>query len=405
MLAHAKLGASSSKRWMECPGSVRLSEGMPNESSAYAEEGTAAHALAEMCLRQDRDAFEFVGLALPGGYAVTEEMAEHVQVYVDAVDDEMTANPGAVLHVERRFHLDWLYAGLFGTCDAIVEVPFVKLVVFDLKYGQGIPVDVKGNTQARYYALGAAYGDDYGDVELVIAQPRARHRDGPVRREVLTLEELEAWGRDVLLPAALATEAEDAPLAAGEWCRFCSALVGCPRQREAAMESAELAFDHIDETGGPLAVNLPAPADLAPEKLSRLRQLAEILSPWLKAVVGHTDDLVKSGVYVPGFKAVQGKLGNRRYADEEAAAVVLLRYLKKDAYANPKIKTVTEAAKLIKARIKDGALTEEAQKAFDACVVRPAGGLVVVPEADPREPAKVNAEQAFTPIEDNDDGF
>ena len=44
---HALLSASSSKRWLHCPPSVRLEEGFPNESSIYAKEGTFAHSLCE----------------------------------------------------------------------------------------------------------------------------------------------------------------------------------------------------------------------------------------------------------------------------------------------------------------------------------------------------------------------
>ena len=40
---HSKLGASASDRWMNCPGSIRASEGVPNAESAYALEGTVAH--------------------------------------------------------------------------------------------------------------------------------------------------------------------------------------------------------------------------------------------------------------------------------------------------------------------------------------------------------------------------
>ena len=44
---HAILSASSSKRWLNCTPSARLEQNFPNESSVYAEEGTAAHALGE----------------------------------------------------------------------------------------------------------------------------------------------------------------------------------------------------------------------------------------------------------------------------------------------------------------------------------------------------------------------
>ena len=49
---HALLSASSSKRWLNCPPSVRLEEGFPNESSPYAQEGTFAHELCEYKVRK-----------------------------------------------------------------------------------------------------------------------------------------------------------------------------------------------------------------------------------------------------------------------------------------------------------------------------------------------------------------
>src|SRR5690606_26092408 len=59
--AHAELGASSAHRWMKCAGSIALSRGIPNVDSEYAREGTAAHELAEKCLRRDLDAEAFIG--------------------------------------------------------------------------------------------------------------------------------------------------------------------------------------------------------------------------------------------------------------------------------------------------------------------------------------------------------
>ena len=54
---HALLSASSSKRWLNCTPSARLEEQFGREDAGpYAEEGTAAHALAEhkvkKCLRK-----------------------------------------------------------------------------------------------------------------------------------------------------------------------------------------------------------------------------------------------------------------------------------------------------------------------------------------------------------------
>ena len=53
---HAILGASSAKRWLTCTPSARLGERLTSrfgsESSPYAQEGTKAHALAEIKVRK-----------------------------------------------------------------------------------------------------------------------------------------------------------------------------------------------------------------------------------------------------------------------------------------------------------------------------------------------------------------
>ena len=50
-MSHALLSPSASHRWIECPPSVRLTEFMEDKSSAYADEGTLAHSIAENKLK------------------------------------------------------------------------------------------------------------------------------------------------------------------------------------------------------------------------------------------------------------------------------------------------------------------------------------------------------------------
>ncbi|HAP2856707.1 TPA: DUF2800 domain-containing protein, partial [Enterococcus faecalis] len=47
---HALLGASSAHRWLVCPPLARLEEKIKDRGSSFAEEGTAAHELAELQL-------------------------------------------------------------------------------------------------------------------------------------------------------------------------------------------------------------------------------------------------------------------------------------------------------------------------------------------------------------------
>ena len=49
---HALLSASSAARWLHCPPSARLTEGMPDTAGPSAAAGTLAHAVAELKLRK-----------------------------------------------------------------------------------------------------------------------------------------------------------------------------------------------------------------------------------------------------------------------------------------------------------------------------------------------------------------
>lgn len=154
--AHATHAPSAAHRWMNCPGSVRLSRGFDDSSSVFAREGTAAHALAHHCLTTGRDAEEFRGwyigatsLSAPEAdvgppdedtvFTVTAEMAEAVQMYLDVVRGLVA--DGYEMEFEQR--LSTPLAGVYGTGDAIGYHPQRRrVVIVDLKYGKGVSVDV-----------------------------------------------------------------------------------------------------------------------------------------------------------------------------------------------------------------------------------------------------------------------
>lgn len=71
---------------MACPGSSRMEAGLPDSTSVYAEEGTAAHELAAHCFTQNVDAASCIGQIF-NGFTVDAEMARHVQAYIDYCTD------------------------------------------------------------------------------------------------------------------------------------------------------------------------------------------------------------------------------------------------------------------------------------------------------------------------------
>lgn len=177
---HAKLSASSAFRWINCPGSVVLADQLPAPgSSAYADEGTLAHALAELKLRKflgDAGNYDKELAQIQASEYYCGEMDEATDFYAETVQEHLAAaGEDAELMIEQQFSLDnWVPEG-FGTSDAVI-IGGSTIEVIDLKYGKGVKVEAKNNPQLRLYGLGASalFGDlyDFETVRMTIIQPR-----------------------------------------------------------------------------------------------------------------------------------------------------------------------------------------------------------------------------------------
>src|SRR5579859_597891 len=166
--AHAKLSASGSERWMNCPGSIKLSTNVPEPSeSKYAVEGTKAHELFELWLNHAITTEKT--FVIPEGYP--KGMVEAVKTGVKADLKIWNENDRPELHAERKVSLGFIDKDRWGTLDTRIVDHFGKLFVLDYKHGSGIPVDVvdqektstpfNHNTQLIYYALASAHEYDY----------------------------------------------------------------------------------------------------------------------------------------------------------------------------------------------------------------------------------------------------
>lgn len=387
MSDHAKLSPSAAHRWMHCPGSIRLSEGIEVPPSVYADEGSAAHHLAYVCLTSGADAQTLAGRvirkvnsgwsilqkgakAAEGDYEITDEMAEAVQIYIDAVRADRIH--GARMNFEHRVTIPGV--GIWGTADCFRYVPDKKVTVYDYKHGAGVAVDVEGNPQLMIYALGALDGKSADTVELVIVQPRARHKDGPVRRWEIPAADLLAWKADVLAPAVHATQQPDAPLCAGEWCKFCPALPVCPAVKAHAIEVATADFQ---------VVELPPPEQLQKSDIVRVMQSSELLKKWLVSVESYAQSLMEKGESFPGFKLVR-KRTNRKWIDEAAAAATLAG------------QPVFETALMSPSKVEKLKLGVD----LSALIERPEGALTIAPESDRRDAVLVNTASDFVELED-----
>jgi len=365
---HAKLGASSASRWMTCPGSLRMSEGIPDESSEYAMEGTAAHTVAESCLREGTDAGSWLGREVAvedRTFPVNAEMADAVQIYLNAVRSDLTE--GASLDIETRFDLNRIYPGLFGTNDACIYDPETKVLrVYDYKHGYRV-VNVVHNPQLMYYALGAAISRAHmplREVELVIVQPRSPHPDGPVRRWSTTPMDLLDWSAD-LVEAAKRTEAPDAPIVYGEHCEFCPAGHSCPERREESLEI--VGMNGADASP-------PEPSDLTADALGTLLDRIRLVESWLKRVRNHAYSRAIAGDPPVGWKIVE-KRPTRRWTDESAVAACLQKQgLTDDEIYEKKLLSPAKVDKVL----------GKQKKLVAGFVTKESSGTTLAPESDRR---------------------
>jgi len=294
MSAHATLGASSAHRWMACPGSVALTKDMPDSRSEYANEGTLAHELAELCLKHNMDALD---LPTDNDWEkYPQEMREHIQDYIDYVRARVAQLGGRLMIEQRVDYSEWVPEG-FGTSDAVIIAPD-RLVTIDLKYGQGVKVYAEANPQARLYALGATsefWFDLVGVqvVESVIFQPRLDHVDEFEEK----LEDLMAFALEAK-EAAMRALSEDAPLVPGEkQCRFCKAKAVCPARAE---KNLKLALEEFSEP-------TPKPAALTLEQIGDLLPKLDDIAQWAKDVKDYALQQAILGSKVKGHKLVEGR--------------------------------------------------------------------------------------------------
>jgi hypothetical protein len=369
--AHASLGASGADRWMNCTGSVRMTEGLPNVDTVYTKEGTAAHTLLEKCLQLNVEPVVFLDTELHG-VAVTEDMCEAVQVAVDYVRG-LAASKGAELTLEKRFSLATLNppAPMFGTSDCQVYLPSERhLYVIDYKHGVGYAVDARGNPQLRYYGLGAILDGAWSPqqvehVTLVIIQPRAVHPDGIIRSETITFEELYEWSGELMAKADETLHA-NAPLTTGPWCRFCRASAQCPARLTDAQALARIEFAS-DEIVPPAVESLTLP------EMILVMEKAPVIEAWLKDIRTHIETTLIAGGVVPGYKLV-AKRATRKWGNEQATVAFLEQTgFDADEYETRKLKSPAQVEKLIG---KKNLPTD--------LVVKESSGYTVAPEYDKR---------------------
>lgn len=391
---HAVLGASSAHRWLLCTPSARLAESMNArfgaKTSSFAEEGTKAHALAEIKVRQavyeadgmttarysrlsaeERDSytginrFRYEALREELG-DIPKDMEQATDSYCDIVLEKYLSakdrDPGTKILLEQRLdYSKWVPSG-YGTGDCTI-VSDQLLEVCDYKHGKGIPVDAVGNQQLRLYALGglARFGNlfDFPAVRYTIIQPRLES----VSEETMTREDLVFWAETEVVEKAKQAWAGTGEFVPGEHCRFCPAKAVCSARVAEALKMFQY--------------GLGTPGIIPDEQIPDILATLDVAEAWIKDIRAYAENQALHGQVWPGYKLVRGKKPNRQWSDPEEVKAQLLRAgYPTDQFEETRLRPVGEIEKAL------------GKKAFRALVgelvSQGEGRLTLVPADDKR---------------------
>lgn len=373
---HAFLSASGAHRWLNCTPSAELEKQFHDTVGSYAAEGTLAHSLAELKLRNQ---FEIMKSSeykqrlaeIQSDELYQREMDGYTDTYVDYIRSLCMAFAGTpYVVIEKRLDFSHIVPSGFGTGDCVILYGDTLHIV-DLKYGKGVTVSAENNPQLRLYALGAIreYSLLYTirQVQMHIVQPRLDN----ISIDSLTADELRRWGEWVK-PLAEQASKGAGEFHAGDWCRFCRAKAQC---RARAVQMLEIGKRQTDTL-------------LSDAEIGSILTAAQSLQSWVKSLEDYVEKQLIAGKDIPGWKLVEGR-SNRTLTNTDVAFQVLEQsgYDAALLYERKPL-NLTALEKLCGKKH----LTE----LIGGYIVKPPGKPTVVPVSDKRRPyAKKKLEEMF----------
>lgn len=327
-VAHSSKGASSSHRWLNCPGSLKKSAGLPNGDNDASREGTMLHDVAANWLigYRDGDVFGKFAGAAPGLLDnLTTEQIEVVRAYVYTIQDDIGLYGYAdEFLIEERISIPDLHKDFWGTNDCATVVGN-KLTVYDLKCGfHPVEVEYDGmlNPQLGYYLLGVisrlggyvgpdnvALPQSISALEIVVVQPRM----GGVKRRQVDVVELYDLAQRLRVAATLA-DSDLPPVLAGDWCRWCPARRECRERRDYALSVARSEF----------GAEVPPASELSDEQLAELLPRLEHLEAWIKDLREAAKERLGRKQDIPGWSLTEPTKGRRQWSKDEEEVSLLL---------------------------------------------------------------------------------
>ena len=369
LIKHSNVvGGSTAKRVIGCPGSVALCAKMPPKpSSKYADEGTLLHNVMDLILTTNQTPESFAGMEYEGIKLTQELIDEKVYPALRALDD-IDPNKEMEYATETRVGFGDFLPNVFGSTDLLGRIG-KRAFILDWKFGSGVPVPADDNPQLMFYAAAAMRTpevqwvfDECDEIECIIVQPPS------VKRWVTTTKRIKAFEQELAMAVKI-SQMPDAPLNAGEHCRWCAAKPTCPKMTGLADRALHAKLDTLDVV-----------------QIADYLKKADMLEQWIADVRGLAHQVLDAGKPVPGFKLV-AKRAIRSWADEDQALVAMMNDgIPEDELTQVKVISPAQAEKVLK---KHGKQLPANQ------VVAVSSGSTLVEESDPR-PAVLQIGQQLT---------
>lgn len=382
---HALLSPSGASRWLACTPSARLEETYPSTSNTAADEGTLAHSLSELMIRNHFKIINHITYQrelkkIKAHQLYNAEMQDHCTDYMTFILEKHGELSDPTIFIEELIDLQEFVPEGFGTVDCVMIADNI-LDINDLKYGKGVLVQAENNKQMMLYALGALkkYSLLYhiDKVRMTIFQPRLNNYSSFEVDAQWLLE----WGETFVKPQSNKAFEGKGEYTPGEHCRFCKARNSCKALANFNMDLAKYVFED--------------PNKLTDEDISNILEKAPDFLVWLGNIKDYAlQEAVVNGKSWPRFKLVQGR-SNRKYTDEEAIQKALKKAkLDESLYmTKPSLIGITALEKNIG--------KAEVEKFVGPFIIKPPGAATLVPEWDKR-PAISSAEAAKEAFENID---
>ena len=356
MAAHSRIvGGSTAKRVINCPGSVALVDKMPPKpSTKYADEGTLLHdVIAKVLDSETAQPEDFLGTKYED-VTLTQDLIDRKLRPALAAFDEICGDEGMAYAVESVVDFGDFLPDVFGSADVLGRIGD-RAYVLDWKFGDGVPVGAEENYQLMFYAAAAMRTKatqwvfkDCADVEMVIIQPPS------VKRWVTSVERIKDFEGQLFAAVNRALK-PDAPMAAGDHCRWCAAKPVCPLMTGAVDRVAKASLDIM-------------PVDQIANYLDQIPMLENFIKELQQLAHG----LIEEGKAIPGWKLVN-KRATRQWTDADKAVA----FLSQSGIEPFEEKLITPAAA-------DKLLKKAKQDLPSDLVVAVSSGSTLAPESDPR---------------------